>query len=276
VRIPPQSATSLGHAMKLFRGGEFALGSNRREPGRAANEILRPVALSRLFYLSTTEVTNAQYRLFEASHNSGQVKGNSLNRDKQPVVKVSWQQAALFCNWLSREEGLPEFYQESGGVISGFNPTATGYRLPTEAEWAFAARYSEDGLLRYPWGDAYPPPAIYENYADTSAAYITGRHINNYTDNSTVSANVGSYRANHHGLFDMGGNVSEWIHNIYTLEAANGVTVTDPLGAQQGANYTIRGGSWALGKLSQVRLAYRDYGERGRDDVGFRLARYAE
>ena len=94
---------------------------------------------SRSFYLQTTEVTNAQFRLFQAQHNSGQIEGNSLNRDHQPVVQVSWQQAAAFCNWLSKREGLPPFYRETNGIITA-TTLSTGYRLPTETEWAWAAR----------------------------------------------------------------------------------------------------------------------------------------
>jgi formylglycine-generating enzyme required for sulfatase activity len=275
-RITPEVTTSLGQKMKLFRGGEFTMGASRREPGRKSNEVLRPVALRRMFYLATTEVTNAQFRLFDASHNSGQVQGNSMNREDQPVVRVSWQQAAQFANWLSREEGLTPFYTENAGIITGFKPAATGYRLPSEAEWAFAARVRGEQVLRYPWGDEFPPPKPVENYADQGSAYVTGRFISGYNDSAVVTSNVGTYPANHHGIHDLGGNVAEWVHDIYSIDAGSSSTAVDPLGAQSGDNYTIRGSSWAHGKVSELRLSYRDYGERGRDDVGFRLARYAE
>ena len=91
-----------------------------------------------------------------------------------------------------------------------------------------------------------------------------------------VSAPVGSFSANQHGIFDLGGNVSEWVHDVYVIPASSGVVVTDPMGGQRGDNYTIRGASWALGRLPELRLTYRDYGQAGRDDVGFRIARYAE
>jgi formylglycine-generating enzyme required for sulfatase activity len=78
----------------------------------------------------------------------------------------------------------------------------------------------------------------------------------------------------------MGGNVAEWVHDIYTLTGtegtAEGVTARDPLGAQTGSNNVIRGASWAHGTVTELRLSFRDYGQRGRDDVGFRIARYAE
>jgi formylglycine-generating enzyme required for sulfatase activity len=229
-----------------------------------------------MFYLSTTEVTNAQFRLYESGHKSGLASGASLNRERQPVAEVSWQQAASFCNWLSRQEGLAPFYTESRGIITGFNPAATGYRLPTEAEWAWAARASGDTLLRFPWGDEFPPAVAVENYADAPSAYITGRVLNNYDDGHVVSAPVGSYPPNQHGLFDMGGNVAEWVHDVYTIPLANAATQTDPLGEANGDNYVIRGASWSQAKLTPLRLVHRDYGQAGRDDVGFRVARYAE
>lgn len=280
-RLKPEITTALGQSL-LFMDpldsprNEFPMGASRREPGRRANEVLHPVRLERPFYIQRREVTNAQFRQFEASHKSGQIEGNSLNREDQPAVRLSWQQAASFCNWLSRREGLKPFYRERQGIVVGFEPAALGYRLPTEAEWAWVARVQGDTLKRFTWGEDFPPTSVQENVADNSSAYVTGRILNGYEDGYVVSAPVGTFPANHRGVFDLGGNVSEWIHDVYTIPAASGVVVTDPLGAQRGDNYTIRGASWALSRLPELRLSYRDYGQAGRDDVGFRLARYAE
>ncbi|MEQ8801587.1 MAG: SUMF1/EgtB/PvdO family nonheme iron enzyme, partial [Haliea sp.] len=221
-KLQPEVTTALGQTLSLFIPGEsgpaeFTMGASRREPGRRANEVLRPVNLRRMFYLQTTEVTNAQFRQFLASHNSGQVQGNSLNREHQPVAQVSWQQAAQFCNWLSRREGLEPFYTQAQGIVTGFNAASTGYRLPTEAEWSWAARVDGERLLTYPWGDTFPPTAVGENYAASSSAYVTGRTISGYNDGQVVSATVGSFPANHHGLFDLGGNVAEWVHDVYQI-----------------------------------------------------------
>jgi formylglycine-generating enzyme required for sulfatase activity len=87
---------------------------------------------------------------------------------------------------------------------------------------------------------------------------------------------VGSFQASRKGLFDLGGNVAEWVHDVYTIPSANGTSELDPLGSQTGDNYVIRGASWSLSKLAELRLSFRDYGQAGRDDVGFRIARYAE
>jgi formylglycine-generating enzyme required for sulfatase activity len=280
-KLRSEITTALGQTLRLFKPGEskladFTLGASRREPGRRANEVLQPVALRRMFFLQTTEVTNAQFRQFKPGHDSGQVDGVSLNGDRQPAVQVSWQQAAAFCNWLSAKEGLPPFYRQSNGVITGFDSAATGYRLPSEAEWTWAARASGAQMVLFPWGGTFPPTAAVENYADESSARITGRVVSNYNDGHVASAPVGSFKANQNGLYDIGGNVSEWVNDVYVIPPANGATLTDPLGAQTGDNYTIRGAAWTHSKLSELRLTYRDYGQAARDDVGFRLARYAE
>jgi formylglycine-generating enzyme required for sulfatase activity len=280
-RLRPEITTAVGQTLLLFDPGQselpdFTMGASRREPGRRSNEVLHPVSLRRIFYLQTTEVTNAQFRQFRAAHNSGQIGGNSLNRDHQPAVQVSWQQAAAFCNWLSRREGLPPFYRETDGIVTGFDPASTGYRLPTEAEWAWAARSTGPRLLKFAWGDTFPPTAPVENYADNSSAYVTGRILGGYTDGHVLSAPVGSFPPNGKGLHDLGGNVAEWVHDVYGIPADNGVAEVDPLGSQSGDNYVIRGASWAHSRISELRLSYRDYGQAGRDDVGFRLARYAE
>ena len=279
--MTPTITTPLGQTLVLVdpsveAQNPFTMGASRRDPGRRANEVEHPVELRRAFYLASTETTNAQFRQYEATHDSGLIESYSLDRDHQPVAGISWQQAASFCNWLSRLEGLPPFYRENQGIIIGFNPSNTGYRLPSEAEWAFAARVEGDALRRFAWGDDFPPSAVVTNVADNTSALVTGRILNGYTDQFVVSAPVGSFPANHRGLHDMGGNVAEWVHDGYAIPSANAELAIDPLGAQRGDNYTIRGGSWALSRLSELRLTFRDYGERGRDDLGFRIARYAE
>jgi len=279
--MTPTLSTTLGQTLVLIdpsveTQNPFTMGASRRDPGRRANEVEHPVELKRAFYLATTETTNAQFRQFEASHDSGLIESYSLDRDLQPVAGISWQQAASFCNWLSRREGLAPFYRENQGIIIGFNPSSTGYRLPSEAEWSFAARIDGDAVRRFAWGDEFPPSRVVTNVADNTSALVTGRILNGYTDQFVVSAPVGSFPPNHRGLHDMGGNVAEWMHDGYRIPSANAELEIDPLGEQRGDNYAIRGGSWALSRLSELRLTFRDYGERGRDDLGFRIARYAE
>ena len=268
--------TSAGQELVLLSPGAIRMGASRREPGRRANETLRHVDLTRLFYLSRHEVTNGQFRAFAKGHSSGEFQNLDLNRNQQPVVRVSWTEAAQYCNWLSRQDNLAPFYREEFGKITGFDANALGYRLPTEAEWAWAARHSEDpdGPRRFAWGEKLPPPDRHGNYADRSAAHLVARIIFGYDDNHIVSAPVGTFAANPHGIHDMGGNVSEWIHDYYRI--ADGNDEVDPLGPEEGEYHVIRGASWQKGTVTDLRLSFRDYGVDGRQDLGFRIARFAE
>lgn len=268
-----------GQTMKLFfpEGRTFTMGSSRREAGRRPNETLREVKLEQPFYLSETETTNEQFRQFDPQHSSGTTAGMTLDNGSQPVVQVSWQQAALFCNWLSEQESLPPFYQVSGGQVVGFDPESRGYRLPTEAEWAWAARVDGNGAsLRYPWGENLPPPPRAGNFADRGAGSFLTLVLQDYNDGAPVTAPVGSFPPNPRGLYDLAGNVSEWMHDYYGSVGLSGTVPADPLGAETGEAHTIRGSSWAQASITEMRLSYRDFGSEPRYDLGFRVARYLE
>jgi formylglycine-generating enzyme required for sulfatase activity len=269
---------STGQELRLVRGGRFVMGSPRREPGRRSNEAQRTVELKRPFYIGVHEVTNADFRQFRAAHKSGIYKEETLDLDRQPVVRVGWQDAAAFCNWLSARDGLPPAYVGQPGSLRLAQPVTTGYRLPTEAEWEFVARWDGSAAARrYPWGDALPVPARSGNYADQSALYLSPTVITGYDDGHRVAAPVGSFPANPLGLHDLGGNVSEWTTDRYTIYVAGtDQVVADPVGPADGETWTIRGSSWLTGRTPDLRLAWRDTGSGGRHDLGFRIARYAE
>jgi formylglycine-generating enzyme required for sulfatase activity len=277
---PDAIRSELAGSLKLIRpdGASFTMGAPRREPGRRANEVERNVSLQRPFYIGSHEITNEQFRRWKAEHSSTAIKSQTLDMEQQPVVKVSWQDAALFCNWLSRQEGLPPFYQLKDNLVSGFNWQAHGYRLPTEAEWAYVAKIDSAGnSVMFPWGtDSYPPTEIVENYADLSAAKFLSFTLSNYNDKYPVSAAVGSFKANRHGLFDIGGNVAEWANDYYDVRVHRGESMLDPQGPESGTRYVLRGASWALASRTELRLSYREAGEEGRLDVGFRVARYVD
>ncbi|MFQ5669077.1 MAG: PEGA domain-containing protein [Acidobacteriota bacterium] len=266
-----------GHDLVLIEGGRFQMGASRREPGRRANETLHQVELTRPFYLSTMEVTNRQFRRFKPDHLSGQIGSFNLETDHHPVVRVTWEEAALYCNWLSAEESLPPVYVKQGGRVLLARPVGTGYRLPTEAEWAWAARFAgRTQPLKYPWGTAMPVPAGGGNYADESVGDLLSSSLDGYNDSFPVTAPVDSFRPNVLGLYNMGGNVAEWVQDIYTIysSAAGGVQ-RDPLGPEDGDLHTIRGSSWMDSSITPLRLSYRRYGSKTLSDVGFRIARYA-
>jgi len=275
----PETITSAGgQSLLLFRPkAPFTMGAPRREIGRRANEVRREVQLTRPFYLAIHVFTNRQFKQFDRHHSSSHVSGITLDLPDQPVVRVSWQQAARYCNWLSKKEGLTPVYREKDGKINDFNADANGYRLPTEAEWAWAARAVNGGEKRFSWGRQFPPADNAGNFADVGAARLVADVIEGYHDGFPVSAPVGSFRPNHRQLYDLEGNVAEWVNDYYGIELGlRAGPETDPTGPEKGELRVIRGASWRHGNVTELRLSFRDYGDEPRDDVGFRVARYVE
>ena len=266
--------TATGQRLRLIYPGTFAMGSLPREPGHRPNEALHQVTLTRPYYLGVLEVSNAEFRKFQRDHDSSKFQTVDLNEGSLPAVNLSWFEAASYCNWLSAQERLLPFYDVSNGVVTGYDPQSTGYRLPTEAEWEYAARHTDTTLLRFPWGAVLPPPDRQGNYADRAASSLLGRYIIGYTDGYVGPAPVGRFPANTFGLRDLGGNVAEWINDFYAPAA--GAAVTDPMGPDKGNYFVIKGASWMSASTTDLRLALRDYAEQGRPDVGFRVARFAE
>ena len=159
-----------------------------------------------------------------------------------PVKVVTWYGAVRYCDWLSMQEGLPRAYEHSGDwSCNGGDPYgAAGYRLPTDAEWEYAAQYNDDRT--YPWGDGSP---------NSSRA--------NYYSNVGWTTPVGIYPAAPVSLdlYDMAGNVWEWCDDGYTCNLGTSPQ-TDPAGPSSGSSRVLRGGSWAHYE-SVLRCAFRSY-----------------
>ncbi len=265
----PEYSHSAGGKLKLFLPSDLVtLGAARHEKGQRANEFLRTVSLTRAFYAGLNEVTNAEFGRYDAKKVTGAAN--------EPVTSVSWSEAALFCNWLSRKEKLKPFYVVSGKRITGFNQHADGYRLLSEAEWEWLARKAgKPAQTAFVWGDESVIPANVANIADESANGQVKFYVPNYTDNFAQVAPVGSFQREASGLYDMAGNVSEWVHDYYSIVAPDKNAVQDdPLGDQSGQSHVVKGANWRSGTVTELRPAFREGLVNGRDDLGFRIGRY--
>jgi formylglycine-generating enzyme required for sulfatase activity len=265
---PRAYTNSAGIELVLFEpADEFTMGAPRHEIGQRANEFERKVRLTRPFYAAKHETTNGQMAMF---------RGSQGLAPRKPVSDVRWQEAAAFANWLSNKEGLASFYRVAGGRVRGIDPEADGYRLLSEAEWEWLARKAgRSARSIFNWGDAATVPRGAGNIADESANGVARNFVPNYNDGHARIAPVGSFAAEKSGLFDLTGNVSEWVHDWYSLEPpAKGSVVTDPLGPSFGDSHVVKGSSWRSGTRTTLRAAYRDGLSTGRDDVGFRIGRY--
>ena len=227
--------------------GTFTMGSPTSEEGRVENETQHQVTLTRGFYLQTTEVTQGEWqRVMGINPSSFASCGSDC-----PVEQVSWLDAVGYANALSAAEGYSACYNSDGSVMGGSVYRCTGYRLPTEAEWEYAARAGS-----------------------TAARYGTLDQIAWHAGNSGLETHsVGELQANAWGLYDMLGNVWEWTHDWYGPYRGS---VSDPIGPGSGSSRGIRGGGWGS-STSYLRSAGRslDAPDTRNTGVGFRLARTA-
>ncbi|MCB9267753.1 MAG: SUMF1/EgtB/PvdO family nonheme iron enzyme [Lewinellaceae bacterium] len=257
-----------GEEMVLIKGGPFEMGDTFGD-GQNDETPVHAVTLSD-FYLGIHEVTFEQFDAFCAATGASKPYDEGWGRDKRPVINVSWHDAVDYCNWRSRQERLQEVYTISGTTVTA-NWDANGYRLPTEAEWEFAAR-QRGQEVRFGNGknSADPKEINFNGSADYKKPYsVAGQYRQ-----KTVP--VGSLNSpNNLGLHDMSGNVWEWCWDWYD----NGYyekskDSRNPQGPDSGSYRVLRGGSWR-GNPALVRVANRYSYTPGRRnyDIGFRLAR---
>ncbi len=232
---------STGIVLILIPAGEFWMGSPDDEPGRNKDERRHRVRITQPFLLAKYEVTNDEFRKhFRPGHDSGGIRGESLNGASQPVVNVNWQDATDFCEKL-------------------------GFRLPTEAEWEWAVRGGDDQNV-YPWGKDWPPPARAGNAMPTI-----------WDDGFHLTSPIGRFSPNWFGLHDMAGNVSEYCRDDldeYDAYAFSGYdTDPDRVGGTW-EHHVVRGDSWFDFEPQNSRCANRRglAGDSDRSNaVGFRV-----
>ena len=276
--MPQSIKTSQGHQMRLISTGQFIVGTPRRTQGRQSNEIERLVEITRPFYVGTREITNNEFRKFKPKHTSGAETYRELSNGFHPTVMVTWEDAVGFCNWLSKRESLDPAYRVVDGRHQLIQPMTNGYRLLTEVEWEWVARYNGGGgAQKYPWGASMPPVENSGNFADESAESLMTNVLADYWDGYPISSPVAKFEPNKLGLYDLGGNVSEWVNDYYAVVNRDLDQLDkDPYGPDDGTVRVIRGSSWRHSTITALRYAYRDYGTQGRLDVGFRIARYTD
>ncbi len=261
--------------MAFVPAGEFFMGSSQGENGESDERPQRKIFVS-AFWMDLYEVTNQQYRQFihETGHaqpthdnpalrlwtNNAPVPGS----ESHPVVNVSWYDAVAFCQWA-------------------------GKRLPTEAEWEKAARGTD--ARRYPWGNDWNftlsnsasfwagRTIEFRNLEDWQKFWLKGEGSEIVQDRGVkgqvLTLPVGTYPhgISPYGLFDVTGNVSEWVADWYDPYYYLKGPPSDPEGPEHGILKSIRGGSW-LKPASSLRLTYRDYGQPDSrlSGAGFRCA----
>ena len=278
------AAVSEGFA--LIPAGIFQMGDQSNPPVGYANELpVHGVNVSE-YYMGKYEVTKELWdsvRAWGLNHGYTDLavgNGNYASKGaSHPVHSISWFDTVKWCNARSEMEGLTPCYTVSGGTyMTGqsdpvCNWSASGYRLPSEAEWEMAARGGRTGL-NFPWGDMIShSDANFWNYGNESyQTGTTGSHPTYGTGSAPYSSPVGRFAPNGYGLYDMAGNIWEWCwdwHDIYPSG-----TQTNPHGASSGTDRIFRGGGWVY-QANYCRTAHRGntYPAFSNYGIGFRVVR---
>ena len=232
----------------LIKGGSFQMGSPQSEAWRSADETQHSVTVSD-FYMSKYELTQKEYEEI-TGNNPSNFKGDNL-----PVENISWLDAIAYCNAKSEQDGFTPVYTIDGQTVS-WDRSANGYRLPTEAEWEYACRAGTT------------TPFYIENSPSAEEANYYGHYPyeieNNYFSQGNLQVQPGEYRQttvpvdsfseNPYGLYNMHGNVSEWVWDYYGEYPTE--EQSDPTGPDSGTLRVYRGGGWN-DFAKNMRSAYR-------------------
>jgi len=247
--------------MVLVEAGSFQMGS---ADGYAHEQPVHTVLISKPFYIAKYEITFEEYDRFSDDAHKGRLADRGWGRGNQPIIHVDWYDAVEYCNWLSEKEGLDPCYSGKGKLVE-CDFSTNGYRLPTEAEWEYAARGGQNSQGYIYAGSDNPDEVAW------------------YADNSNDQLHpVGEKGANELGLYDMCGNIFEWCWDWYDKDYYGVSPASDPLGppppqAPEPWEFirVRRSGSWREDAIN-MRLSTRSFdGVNYPGDNGFRLARIA-
>ena len=242
--------TQSGLEMVMIPGGWFEMGSTKGgEDETPAHKVwISP------FLTDRYEVVQGQFKKFQMPDPS------HFKNPKNPLDQINWTDAAMYCNERSLAEGLEPCYNEETWDC---NFAATGYRLPTEAEWEYACRAGTNS--QYSFGDAMQKLKDHAWFADNS---------------SKTTQTVGQKQPNPWGLYDMHGNVSEWCNDFYGKDYYKNSPEKDPKGPPSGRERVLRGGAWNS-SAGSCRSSYRTSDPSindtclASDAIGFRCVRNA-
>ena len=280
--------------MSLIPAGAFVMGSAFDDGGYG--ELPLHTNYISAFYMDQYEVTKA---LWDEVSTWAATNGYSFGSTgpgkstNHPVHSVDWYDAIAWCNARSEREGLSPSYTNANGTVyrdasgnsfdGGCNWSLTGYRLPTEAEWEYAARGGLAGK-RFPWGDTISHSnANYYSYWESGSPYFAydvsptdGYHPTFATGDFPYTSPVGYFAPNGYGLYDMAGNVWEWCWDWFGGGYYSSSPSTDPRGPSSGDYGTrvLRGGSW-YNDANVTRVADRNSNNPDSENngIGFRCAR---
>lgn len=273
VSAPAEISESLSSPKMIpISGGSFLMGNimNDLGPMMFQNLRLHQVIVGD-YSLGAYEVTFAEYDAFCEATKRLKPDDEGWGRGQRPVINVTWYDVVQYCNWLSRQNGLKEVYAIQDSVVTA-DWKAKGYRLPSEAEWEYAAR--EGGKeVRYGNGkNIANPKEINYNGEQWTVSPIFKHCV--FGENREQTIPVGTFSPNALGIHDMSGNAAEWCWDWYHEGYYENSPLERPHGPDTGETRVVRGGSWNSGAedmLLPFRMTVTP--RKSSNEVGFRLAR---